>query len=328
MDPKPTVLDDLRAFMQSRIILTAVELDLFTLLEEKPLTAAALAERVSADLRALRRILDCLVIFGLLDAAGDRYRLAPAAEPLTAHHPQTVLPMARHLNHLWDNWSHLTAVVRTGRNHHQPPVTEKDDDNLAAFIQAMHVAGRALADEIAADVDLSGFGCLLDIGGATGTYTIAFLQRNPGLRAILFDLPRVVPMADRRLQESGLRERVMLQPGDFYTDDLPEGADVALLSAIIHQNSPGQNEALFARIHRALAPRGALLIRDHIMTDDRRYPPAGAVFAINMLVGTHGGDTYTFHELEHQLRACGFGEIAFHRHGERMDGLIWCRKTS
>ncbi|MBN2430401.1 MAG: methyltransferase domain-containing protein [Acidobacteria bacterium] len=327
MDSTPTVLDDMRSFMRSRIILSAVELNLFTLLDENPLSGAELADRADADPRALRRLLDCLVVFGLLNADNDRYHLAPAAACLAAHHPRTVLPMAHHLNYLWDNWSRLSAVVRAGRNHSAPPIVEKDDDNLDAFIQAMHVAGRTLAEEVAARVDLTGFQCLLDIGGATGTYTIAFLQRNPGLRAILFDLARVVPMADRRLREADLRERVTLRPGDFYTDELPAGADVALLSAIIHQNSPRQNEALFAKIHRALAPGGALLIRDHIMADDRRHPPAGAVFAINMLVGTTGGDTYTFHELENQLLACGFGEIEFRWKGEYMDGLIWCRKA-
>jgi SAM-dependent methyltransferase len=327
MDAGNAALDRIRSFMQSRIILTAIELDLFTILDKEPLSADELARRVGADPRALRRLLDCLVITGMLGADGETYRLPPSAASLAAHHPRSVLPMARHLNHLWDKWSRLTDVIRTGRNPIAQEAVEKSDDSLEAFIQAMHVVGRSLSEEIAESVELDSFECLLDIGGATGSYTIAFLRRNPHLRAVLFDLERVIPMAEQRLRQDRLLERVTLQAGDFYVDDLPAGCDVALLSAIIHQNSPSQNVDLFAKIHRALEPGGALLIRDHIMTDDRRHPPGGAIFAINMLVGTAGGDTYTFHEVENWLRGCGFRDIELLRSGDRMDGLVWCRKA-
>jgi predicted methyltransferase len=129
------------------------------------------------------------------------------------------------------------------------------------------------------------------------------------------------------LEEEGFQDRVELAAGDFYLDELPGGCDLALLSAIIHQNSPEQNIALYEKIHRALAPGGVVLIRDHIMDESRTQPPAGAMFALNMLVNTSAGDTYTFAEVKQTLEAAGFGEIRQVRTGERMDCLVEGRKV-
>jgi SAM-dependent methyltransferase len=186
----------------------------------------------------------------------------------------------------------------------------------------MHVVGRTLSDEIAASVDLEGYCRLLDIGGGSGTYIIAFLKRNSQLKGILFDLEDVIPMARERLSSEGLLDRAELVSGNFYEDELPTRCDVALLSAIIHQNSPQQNLDLYRKAHRALEPGGLLLIRDHIMNEDRTQPPEGALFAINMLVNTKGGDTYTFEEVAKDLREAGFKDVRLLRSGERMDCVV------
>jgi len=328
MEPYESLLADARSFMKSRIILTAVELDWLTRLHEKPSTAERLAEAMSLDLRATTRVLDCLVTFGLLEKSEGAYRPTEQGSYLSAHHPETVLPMARHLDHLWHNWSHLTETVRTGENVNRASMAESGEERQQAFIQAMHVVGRSLSLEIAEDYDAGGYRRLLDIGGASGTYTIAFLRGSPELRGVLFDLPRVVPLARHRLEEEGLLDRVELVEGDFHEDELPPGCDLAFLSAIIHQNSPEENLGLFEKIHKVLEPGGALLIRDHIMDESRTDPPAGALFAINMLTGTRGGDVYTFREVEDGLKEAGFDDIRWIRKGGRMDSLVEGRKPA
>ncbi len=315
-----------RAYWQSRVILTAAELDLFTQLHTKPMSAARLAAIVGLDLRAATRLLDCLITFGLLAKDQDVYWVTSAGEPLSSRHPETILPMVLHLNHLWGNWSGLTEAVRKGGNPARSTVTEWSGKEQKAFIGAMHVMGRRLAQELAAAYDLRPFHCLLDVGGASGSYTIAFLRRNPELHAVLFDLPEVIPLAKERLIEEGLLHRVRLTAGDFYQDELPGGCDLALLSAIIHQNSPAENLELFQKVQRALAPGGVLLIRDHIMEESRTHPPTGALFALNMLVNTRGGDTYTMSELTALLEAAGFQRIRLVRRGEKMDCLVEAQK--
>jgi ubiquinone/menaquinone biosynthesis C-methylase UbiE len=162
----------------------------------------------------------------------------------------------------------------------------------------------------------------LDVGVGSGTYVMAFLEASPTLRATLFDLPPVIEMAHSRLEAAGLISRVDLVAGDYNRDDLPPGHDLALLSAIIHQNSPDQNEALYRKIYKALEPGGRLVIRDHVMKPDRTAPKAGALFAVKMLAATPGGGTFTLAEIETGLRSAGFDHIRQLREGPAMDCLV------
>lgn len=321
-------LENIRSFMSSRILLTAVELDLFTQIDRGVDTAEALAKNNHLDLRALTRLLDAVVTFNFLIKKDRHYSLPPDAAWLSGDHPETPAPMVLHMNELWNTWTHLTETIRKGQNPELVPVAEKDEHLLNAFIGAMHVVGKDLARDIADDLDLSSYKKLLDIGGASGTYTLAFLDKNPEMTAVIFDLAPVLPIAQKRLSASAMADRVKLVAGDFYTDSLPPGFDLVLLSAIIHQNNPDQNMVLFQKINDAMVPGGTLIIRDHIMDDHRTSPPGGAVFAINMLVATEGGDTYTFKEIEQWLEKAGFLEIRQIRHGEKMDGIVMAQKTT
>ena len=111
-------------------------------------------------------------------------------------------------------------------------------------------------------------------------------------------------------------------------DDLPSGCDIALLSAIIHQNSPQQNVELYRKIYHALDSGGTLIIRDHIMDESRTDPPAGALFALNMLVNTQAGDTYTFREVKDTLKSAGFVEVNLVKSGKEMDCLVEAKKPN
>lgn len=320
------MLESARAFMKSRIILSGAELDLFTLIARGVHTAEALAVETEADLRGLTRLLDAIAAFGLLTKEGNLYSLAQGGSFLSADHPESILPMVLHMNEIWDNWSRLTNTVIEGKNPHRTSPSKKDQKSMKAFIGAMHVVGRELSREIAGELDLSTYKRLLDIGGASGTYTVAFLERNPHMQAMIFDLPQVLPLAEERISKAGIADRVELHGGDFYYDKLPGGCDLALLSAIIHQNSPEQNLELYRKIHHALLPGGVLLIRDHIMAEDRVHPPAGAVFAVNMLSVTEGGDTYAFAEIRESLEEVGFVDVRLIRKGEKMDSLVEAKK--
>ena len=322
------VMAESRAFMSSRVILTATEIDFFTHLEKKPSTAKDLAERLGLDLKATTRLLDCLVVYGFLKKFEGRYLNTEKGAVLSADHPETVRPMVLHMGHLWTTWSQLTERVRKGRDLQTKPGLKFDEKGMKAFIGAMHVGAKTLSSEIAEAYDSTPYKKLLDVGGASGTYSVAFLRKNPKLRAVIFDLKKVIPMAKDRLREEGLFDRVEFIAGDFYKDALPTGCDLALLSAIIHQNSLDENETLFLKVHRALEPGGVILIRDHIMDESRTKPPAGAVFALNMLVNTRGGDTYTFREVKEALEKAGFMDIRLLRTGEKMDCLLEGRKPA
>jgi len=319
-------LDSARGFMKSRIILTCVELDLFTLIHRGVNTVDLIAEKVDINHRAVMRLLDAVTVYGYLKKEKNVYLLPTEMMCLSKDHPGSILPMLLHMNELWDSWSLLTDSVIQGSNPHRVPVREKDEKSLKAFIGAMHVIGESLSKEIAEYLDLSSYQKLLDIGGASGTYTISFLKQNQNMTAIIFDLERVIPMAKQRLEEADMLHRVDLASGDFYKDTLPGGCDLALLSAIIHQNSHAQNIDLYKKIYQALLPGGTLMIRDHVMDNDRINPAGGAIFALNMLVATETGDTYTFDEISESLSEAGFTNVQQERYGGKMDCIITARK--
>jgi len=167
---------------------------------------------------------------------------------------------------------------------------------------------------------------LLDLGGASGTWTTAFLRLRPRASAVIFDLPEVIPMARRTMKKAGLAGRVDFSAGDYNRDALPAGADLAWVSAIVHQNSRAQNRAMFARVFTALTAGGRILIRDIVVAPSRTRPVGGALFAVNMLAATEGGATFTFEELREDLAAAGFTKVKYLRRGEMMDTVICASK--
>lgn len=319
----PSLVTFARGWMEPRVLLTGAELDLFTLLSHEPLTAAQVAERLGSDLRALTMVLDALVAMELLAKRDEVYTCAPSvAMWLSSDAPQTVLPMLLHFAHVFHNWANLTD--RVGR---PAAAVTPEEERLRAFIGAMHVISQASAQEVVSAAPPGDATRLIDVGGGSGSFAIAYLRASPTLRATIFDRAPVVEMAHERLTQAGLLDRADLAAGDFYADELPGGHDLALLSAIIHQNDHAQNVALYGKCFRALVPGGRLVIRDHVLSPDRTRPKAGALFALNMLCATPGGNSYTFAEIRAGLAAAGFEGVELVQADERMNGVVVARRA-
>ena len=317
-----------RSFMECRVLLTGAELDIFTCLAE-PASSKNLAEKQGWHARPLTVVLDALTAMGLLIKKDGLYRTDPGLLPLLrSDSPQTILPMIRHAATIWKNWSNLTHIVTESGGVKSAARSFENPEDQIAFIGAMHVVGRVRAPKIIQAINPGSARRLIDVGGGSGTYTIAFLEAFPEMSATLFDLPNVVSMGRARIAEAGLVDRVSIVAGDFYTDSLPAGHDLALVSAIIHMNSPEQNVDLYKKIFDALVPGGRIVIRDHVMKPDNTAPKSGALFAINMLVGTPGGGTYTYEEIETGLIAAGFQNVNLIQEGDLMMGLVEAYRPS
>jgi SAM-dependent methyltransferase len=329
--PHPWAAEDLlalgRSYQGAAVLAAAADLDIFCALSPAPLTAAKLARKLRCDPRALTILLDALVALRLLEKSAGNYSLPTGLHRfLTSDGAQSVLAMAQHQGHCLRNWAQLGHVVKTGRPARRTPSVRGEAGDAEAFIGAMHNISAPNADHVIRAVRPLRFQHLLDIGGASGTWTIAFLRACPSARATLFDLPHVIPLARRRLAAAGLAKRVKLVAGDFAHDALPSGADLAWVSAIVHQNSRAQNRALFRKVFRALAPGGRIAIRDILMEEDRTRPVAGALFAVNMLAATNGGGTFTFAELREDLQTEGFVQVVVARQDEAMNSVVAARR--
>ncbi|MEJ2702806.1 MAG: methyltransferase [Sedimentisphaerales bacterium] len=321
------ISDVVRSFQPACVLAAGADWDVFTSLHEEAMTAPALARKLGADPRAMAILLDALAAMELLAKRDDLYTVPEGvASFLTERSPESILPMIRHQGNCLRRWALLAEVVRTGNPAEAGPSVRGAAADQADFIGAMQNVSGPIAAEVVARLQPLQFQQMLDVGGGPGTWTIALLRAVPDSRATLFDLPPVVPMARERIAEAGLGERVRLVPGDYYTDELPGGADLVWLGAICHQNSREQNRALFSKVYKALVAGGAVVIRDIVMDPSRTRPKAGALFAVNMLVGTQAGGTYTFDEYREDLCAAGFAEVVLVHQEESMSCLIRAKK--
>jgi precorrin-6B methylase 2 len=312
-----------RSYQGAAILSAAAELNVFEALAPSPMTAADLAERLACDTRGLVILLDALTALELLCKDQDRYNLSDGIGSfLTENGPESILAITQHHANCLRNWAQLARVIKTGRPAERTPSIRGEAGDQSAFIGGMDNLGAPVAARIIEAIQPLHFDQLLDIGGASGTWTIAFLRACPGASATLVDLASVIPLARRRLADAGLSARVRLVAVDFMTDDLPGGADLAWLSAIVHQNSRMQNRTLFAKVFDALRPGGRLAIRDVLMEESRVRPVAGALFAVNMLVATEGGGTFTAGELREDLDAAGFTGFTVVRRDEGMHAIV------
>lgn len=321
------LLDMAAAFAPACVLGAAAELDLFTQLGERTLSAEQVAHELRADLRGVRTLLDAVAALGLLEKRENCYQVPAELRPLLSERgDETVLPMVRHRMTMLRRWSQLAWTAKSGIPAPAQASIRGAMGDRESFLAAMHTISGPRADDLVARLGPLGFSHLLDVGGASGTWTLAFLRAAPGATATIFDLPDAIGQARQRIEATEYAARVSFAAGDFYRDPLPTGADFAWVSAIIHQHSREKTRELFGKVYQALRPGGRIGIRDLVMEPDRVRPVAGAMFAINMLVQTEDGGTFTFQEIAEDLRMAGFRDPQLSIKTDDMDSVVMGRK--
>jgi SAM-dependent methyltransferase len=296
-----------RGYWQARVLITAVEHDFFTFVARGAGRAPEVAMAARTDARATELVLNALVGLGLLEKRDGRYSNTPEAEQFLVADSETYIGGGfGHYNYIWDSWSQLDDVVRTGE-----PATpsERFPDATERFMAAMASFSHDRTERVADLIELDNVKRALDLGGGPGQYACAFARRNASLEAVVFDRPAVAPIAERGIAAAGLSDRVSTLTGDFLVDDIGEGYDLILGSAIIHSCSPAENELLYAKCHAALNDGGRFVIQDFILDESKTSPASGALFAINMLVNTEGGASWSEPEVRGWLAGAGFSAV-------------------
>lgn len=303
------ILEMANAFQRSRVLLTAVELGLFTVLGERRLSSAEIATACKTDARATDRLCNALCALGLLVKSGATYGNTLAAAQFLARDSADYLAGLDHTANMFRSWGTLTQAVRKGTQVLDSGLQEREQPWFNAFIRAMHHRAKHSAAALVALLDLSGVKRVLDVGGGSGAYAIAFAQAKPDIAAVILDLPQVVPLAQTYVEEAGLGSRVRARVCDYLTDDFGRGYDLVFFSAIVHINAPDKNQQLINKAYAALNPKGKIVVQDFVMDEDRTTPARGALFALNMLVQTTDGDTYTTSEVSGWFAAAGAKNI-------------------
>jgi acetylserotonin N-methyltransferase len=333
-DPAP-VLDLIEGFRRSKVLFAAVELGVFESLERGSANRDELATRLGCQADALERLLNACVHFQLLKhERGGSYANTPvAATYLCQSSPRQVTGYIRYSNKiLWHLWDRLENAIREG-THRWPEVYGWDGPLFGAFFQTeesrrefllgMHGYGVISSPAVVSAVDLSRFQTLVDLGGATGHLAVAACARNPGLTAIVFDLPEVCPLAQELVGRSAVADRVKVMPGDFFEDTLPE-ADVFALGRIVHDWSEEKILKLLRRVYDRLPAGGVLLLAEKLLWDDKSGPHWAQLQSLNMLVCTEGKER-TLAEYEELLTRVGFVGVQGMRTDSPLDA-VWARK--
>jgi len=299
-----------QGFMESRILITAVELDLFSAMGTKSHSAAAIAERTGTKPAPLERLLNALVSMKVLLKNRGRFRnTAASLRHLMTDSPEPLLNIMRHRGGMWKSWSRLTDIVRTGR----VPRRKRTEQDTKNFILGMADVARVSAEEAGNLLfwELSKAKRLLDLGGGPAFYACHFARHHPDLKVTVFDLPDVVGLARGVLKEQEMTGRVRLKPGDVLgPDPVGRGFDIAFLSNFVHCFKPDEARLIIEKAARAVRTGGKVIIKEFCLEKDGTAPLFTTLFSINMLAAD-AGDSYPVDLLKEWMADAG---VRFIRH--------------
>src|SRR4051794_15131943 len=325
------VLELILAFRRSKTMFAAVEFGIFDRLATGPAEAEELARALAVNASALSRLLDGCVSLGLLTHTDSGYQNTALADQfLIQESPNTLHGYVKYSNRsLYKLWDHLEDAVREGSNRWTQVFGSRDalfdhyfrnDESASNFLGGMHGFGQLASPPAVRAFDLSRFGHLVDLGGATGHLAIAACEEYPNLRATVLDLPSVEKFARAHISRSTVADRIDFIASDFFADELPS-ADLYNLGRILHDWSEEKIISLLRKIYGSLGTGGGLLIEETIVNADRSGPMPSLMQDLNMLVCTDGRER-TFSEYRGLLESAGFAAVDYRLTGSLVDAIL------
>ncbi|MGR3294533.1 MAG: methyltransferase [Candidatus Scalindua sp.] len=300
------------SYWKAQVLFVAVEMDVFTLTAGNGKSCKIIAKKLRADLRATEMILNALVSLEFLRKNKEIYRnTAISNRYLVKDTPLYQGDRIHHFHNLWDYWSKLSVAVRTGKPTAFDNADEEvDEQRLREFIRAMHNIGTVQAGEVYRKLNLKKYRSLLDLAGGQGTYAVRFVERNPKMRAVVFDLPDVIKIAKEYIGKSGMKGKVTTKAGDCLKDSLgKELYDIVFVSNLLHIYKPGENLEILKKCWDSLLKKGIVVIQEFVLNSAKTQPLFGTLFSLNMLMGTHRGSSYSYVEMKAWLKDVGFKNI-------------------
>ena len=292
-------------FMGAKHLFAASELGLFEALADAPATLDALAARTGLTRRAARISADAMVALGVLERDGELYRNGPAADRfLAGKAPSDLRPLLR----LWDRISY-PAWVDFAESLARGPVREVfelDEEEQAIASAGIEAVLAGPANALGQVVDFSSSRRLLDVGGGTGSWSIATARRYPHLQGTIVELPAVAVLAEQRIASVGLTDRLTVVAADAMADDLPTGHDTVLVANLVHYWSPETNAALLRRVRNSVQPEATLILADFWTDPTHTEPVQAALMAGEFAALLREGDVYSVEEVGEWLPPAGW----------------------
>jgi precorrin-6B methylase 2 len=305
-------------FWSSKILLSAVEMGLFTELAKGPQSLESIQGRIGLHPRAARDFMDALTALGFLRRTGGEYSNAPAIDQfLDKHKPSYIGGMLEMANQrLYSHWGSLTEALRTGRPQNESPeiggttlfeALYADPARLKSFLEAMTGCSRGASMAIASKFPWAGYRTFVDVGTAQGDLAVQIALANPHLSGTGFDLAEVGPIFEEHVEKNGVAGRVHFVAGSFFEQPLPK-ADVILMGHILHDWGLDDKRMLIRKAYDALPEGGALVVYESLIDDNRSENAFGLMMSLNMLIETSDGFDYTGADCRGWMKDAGFRE--------------------
>ena len=296
------------SFWEACTLHAGVRLDIFTWVGNQYISSDSIAEKLGGNTRGVIMLLDALTAMGMLEKKDGKYaNTALASAFLSKDSPRYIGHIIKHHSHLVESWSRLDVAVTSGK-----PVRKRaslhDDEWRESFLLGMFNLAMNLAPVIVPQIDLSNRRHLMDLGGGPGTYAIHFCQKNPKLKATVYDLPTTRSFAEKTIKTFGLTDRIDFMEIDYLEENIEGVYDVAWLSHILHGEGPEDCRNIIKKTVSALEPGGMILIHDFILNESMDGPLFPALFSLNMLLGTPNGQSYSDQQITDMLAEAGVAD--------------------
>ncbi|MGA3068294.1 MAG: methyltransferase [Tepidisphaeraceae bacterium] len=304
------IMEMVWGFAPPLIAETALQLGVFDAMDAGAKTPAQIYEKTKTSPRGIAILLDGLVGIGLIHRRGETFTLAPDTAAFLVHSkPAFIGGLMKHVSRqLIASWMGLAESVRTGRAHR--PVNQEDvgGEFFAQFVEDIFNMSFAAASAAAESLLKSATGdvSVLDIAAGSGVWGIAMAKRHPGVRVTAVDWHNVIPVTRRVATRHNLDHRFNYIEGDILQADLGKGHHIATLGHILHSEGESRSRRLLQRVRLAMAPGGTIVIGEFTPDEGRRGPALPLIFAVNMLVNTDEGSTFTFKQVASWLKEAGF----------------------
>ncbi|QTA83934.1 O-methyltransferase, family II [Desulfonema limicola] len=309
---KGSLIETSSSYWKSCTIHTGVKLDIFTIIGDSSKSSEEIAEKINGNLRGVSRLLNALAAMELLYKTGDRFSNTDFSKQFLSKDSADYAGfIIMHHHHLVPSWAEMSGSVLSG-NPNRSSVSDTDKDiERESFLMGMYNMASGIAPIYSKIIDLSGCAHLLDFGGGPGTYAIHFCLNNPGLNALVFDLPTTQKFAEKTIASYNLSKRIQFKSGSYLDEntDIEQDYDAAWLSHILHGQGPEEAELIVAKAVNALKPGGKIFIHEFILNNTLDGPLFPALFSINMFIGTDKGQSYSEADLQEMLEKSGISNI-------------------
>ena len=291
---------------ESNILLSALQLRIFTILEKKGMLAREVSQKARITYEGSEVLLNALAAMGALKKRGNKFKNTPETykhfSESSPHYKKGTVMLKKENR---DEFAALNTIIQKGRD--LTAFDGGDDPKFRElFTHAMHERSTLYAEKVARVVARKSVGRLIDLGCGPGSYSAAILKKDRKATATLLDRPAAIKVARQIHKGSPVFKRFKFIRGDLHEKDFGEGYDTVLFSNVLHIYNPRENQFLFKKIHRALNLGKRFILYDLFLKDNQTEPYDAALFALTMLLFTKTGKSYTYRETETMMRSAGF----------------------